>query len=279
MGKNNKQALSLESFFEQAKKEEKQGNWEKASDLYDLAADHFEYDPSTLNVTDRLRTENAILYFRAIINLTLNLFKYQFEKTDEFNLNYAIAHIEIIKQKRSEIVKTHPQLIDRCHSLEKSFFKKLEEWLTEHGFLNEASKIYLTYQKLVTTHLFNKTKINFQQKHFLAAIKNLLRLSARYLIYRLYLGYGIQTQYLICSTIIIILTFGVIFSKFRCIEILRYKTGFIKGFYGSVMTFISFGFDEVAPINNLGRICVGIEGMLGFITFGGIIAYIWRRMK
>lgn len=268
-----------EKFFDQAKIEEQQCNWEKASELYDRALDKFGNLTSALNATHRLKAENAILYFRTITNHTLCLIKFQFERTDEFSSKDANDHFEIIKKKRDEILLIYPQLIDRCHSLEKSFFKKLEEWLTEQGFLNEASRVYLAYQKLVTTHLFNKAKINFQQNKYLAAINNFFLLSARYLIYRLYLGYGIQTQYLICSTIIIILTFGTLFAKFRCIEILRHKNGFIKGLYGSVMTFISFGFDEVAPITNLGRIFVSIEGVLGFITFGGIIAYIWRRMK
>ena len=279
MLKNILRRESPDELFEQAKIEQKQGNWEKASQLYDLALDKFGNLAAVLNTKKGLKTENAILYFRTIINHTLCLIKNQFEKKDEFRFKEATDHLEIVEKKRNKIINVYPQLIDRCHSLEKSLFKKLEEWLTQHGFLNEANQVYLAYQKLVTTHLINKTKINFQQNHFFGAIKNLAKLILRYLFYRLYLGYGIQTKYLISSMVIVILTFGWIYSKFKCIELLSCKPSFIKGVYASVMTFVSFGFDEVAPIDNLGRICVCIEGVLGFITLGGIIAYIWRRMK
>ncbi len=274
-----KSAQSPEEHFKISKAEEKKNNHEKAAEHYYSAFQKYEEELSASVDTNRLKTEIAILYFRSLVNFTFNLFKFEYEKTDEFDIRKEICHIQIIKERRRWLLKSFPQLLDRTHSIERSFLKKLEEWLTAHGELEDAHEIYLYEQKIMTKYILDKITFACKKFKIIAALSNSINLFFRYTIYRLYLGYGVQLRFLIFSALIVILLFAWLFSKYHCVVILKCTSDYWKGLYASIMTFISFGFDEVAPRNTPGRILVCIEGVLGFITFGGIVAHIWRKIK
>ena len=104
-----------------------------------------------------------------------------------------------------------------------------------------------------------------------------------YIFYGKYLGYGVKVQNLIWSAIFIVVSFGFMFSSYHCVDGTAKPVNafelMLEGLFSSLMVFISFDLDVVTPMTALGKVLISIEGILGFITFGGVIAYIWRRMK
>ena len=270
-----------EQIFHNAKQLEKKHEWSKSIKVYENAAHAFKDCLQDADTTGPFKEELAIYYLRSRINMLLNLFRFEFEESDEFDVQRAIHKIDFYQNDRRELLEEFPHAFKRCCSVERGFFNKLEESLSKNGLKEESRQIYYLNQQLDTEILVGYCRHDFHNKRILSWFENVLKLIFRYVFFNLYLGYGVKVRNLIISTILIIFVFGLLFSGFHCIEITKLKENFnpLKGLFASIMTFIGFDFDEVAPICNFGRILVSIEGILGFITFGGIIAYIWRKMK
>ena len=272
---------SPEDFFEAAKETEKKENWSEACELFEEAAEKYKTLLNSSEDVGRFKIETAILYLRSKINSLLNLFKFEFEQSDEFNLKRAIEKIKFYQSERKEFVQQFPLILHRIHLIESSFLKKLEEWLSVNGLRNESNEIYFLSQKTETEILAYQCRLNLKERKISIFTKKLIKLMARYIFYRVYLGYGIRVSNLVISAVAIIVSFGFFYALTHCVEATNSKNtfNFFEGLYASTMIFISFDLDVMNPLNTLGKVLVSFEGILGFITFGGVIAYIWRKMK
>ena len=272
---------SPEYYFEAAKETEKRDNWSEACDLFEKAAEKYKILLNSSEDVGRFKVETAILYLRSKINSLLNLFKFEFEQSDEFNLIKAIEKIKIYQLERKELVQQFPEILPRTHSIESSFLKKLEEWLSVNGLRNESNEIYFLSQQTKTEIFTYECRLNLKERKISILTKNLIKLMARYIFYRVYLGYGIRVGNLVISAVAIIVSFGFLYALTHCVKATNSKNtfNFFEGLYASTLTFISFDMDVMNPLNTMGKFLVSFEGILGFITFGGVIAYIWRKMK
>lgn len=270
-----------DALFRAGKQAEKKRDWEKATEYFNKATEAYKKEIQFPSSMGRLKEENIIYYLRSRINALLNLFRFEFEDTDEFAIDHANQKISFYQRERRELLSEFPHIFEHCSSVERSFFNKLEESLSINGLKSESSQICYLSQQLETEILLEQRKQAYRDKKIFLWIKNEAQYIFRNLFFNLYLGYGVKVGNLVVSAILIIIAFGLLYSLTHCIEITKMKDSFnpLKGLFASVMTFIGFDFDEVAPICNWGRVLVSLEGILGFITFGGIIAYIWRKLK
>ncbi|MEE4312133.1 MAG: ion channel [candidate division KSB1 bacterium] len=272
-----------EFIFSKAKLAEKEEDWAQASGLYDKAADALEHEVYHLTNDMDIPSARAIFYFRSKINCLYNVFKHSMSETDEFDLDMALDQIEIIHEEKERLLKHYPHLLYRCHSIESSFLKKLEQWLASNGMEDESNQVFLKNQQMITHFLRKELKYRFNQKEYIQSIRGLSKLYLRKIFYRTYLGYGINFKNLLISALVIILSFTLIYSLTQPLysypDSSEYPLRLLEAFFASILTFISLGYDHLAPKSIVGHLLVSIEGILGFITFGGIIAYIWRRMN
>lgn len=281
MGNDWEISSAPDELFEKGKQAEKEKNWKSATHFFDEATNAYKKNLTLQSSTSRLKEEVVIYFLRSRINALLNLFRFEFEESDEFDVHKAIKKIEIYRKERRELLKQYPFLFRRYNSIERSFFNKLEENLSKSGLKEEASLIFYESQKLETEILYAKGKYFWREKKYYQFFKQLCKSGLRQIFYNFYLGYGVRVSNLVISALLIILVFGLLYSATDCICITKNDAGFnfAEGIFGSIMTFIGFDFDAVEPLGDLGRWLICLEGILGFITFGGIIAYIWRKLK
>jgi len=269
-----------DDFFKRGKLAEKEEQWGEATMFFEEAAEGYNLQILSAPSEGRIKEDIVIHFLKSRINGLLNLFRLQFED-DDFDVLKAIKKIDLYMKDRNDMLLKYPSALRMSISIERSLFNKLGEGLSARGLKEESSLIFQEGQKLETEILKTQCRILWKKKDYIDFGKSAVHWGFRQVFYNWYLGYGVSPGNLVRSALLIILIFGLLFSATDSIEITQSKSGFnfTDGIFGSVLTFIGFDFSFVEPKNSIGKWLVCIEGFLGFITFGGIIAYIWRKLK
>ncbi|MFZ5518276.1 MAG: hypothetical protein ACOY90_16700 [Candidatus Zhuqueibacterota bacterium] len=269
-----------DELFKEGKLAEKEERWRDATQLFEKAAEGFNLQIQSAPSEGRIKEDVVIHYLRSRISGLLNLFRFEFEETDEIDVQRAIDKIELYQKDRNDKLQRYPSVFRMSSSIERSLINKLGESLSARGLKEESSLIFQEGQKLETEILKTQCRLLLKEKKFVQFGERAIHWGIRQVFYNWYLGYGVRIQNLVWSALIILFVFGFLFATIETIEVTEGPGfNFADGLFGSVMTFIGFDFSSIEPFTRTGKWLVSIEGFLGFVTFGGIIAYIWRKLK
>ena len=110
------QGLAL---FKKAKLAEKQGEWFEAYELYVKAEKSFKDRTNSSNSDELFNEENILYILRAKINSLLNMFRFNYEESDEFNVLKAVELIKIYQAGRRHLLNQHFNIYRRYYSKSK----------------------------------------------------------------------------------------------------------------------------------------------------------------